>query len=545
MRNCLSEINLKKEPKFPFKKRPESGFSLFNINYNKKVNENNNNKINKKNENKIKNRSLKDLRESWKRKFQINFAHNERKFLKAKISPEVIRSKLLIKEMIQPDILKLKNPKWNQSVILDKRIDYDSIYDLSIFDKRIINNSFSDNERTSFRKFTRKKFIKALIEENEKKKKKKQKKKKKEKKQKKIQKIEKNEKTEKNGKKENNEITEKKKKKLNLIHYNTIETKKTNFRNVKKITFEEIKLDEPINSKKIIYNLKEDLNPKNESQIDNIKNRNFLQRRSRIRPETTLNSEMVQRILIKHANQLLNSSRSLSDISFKKTGFKNKMLKTKTKLNIPLPLVYKFSNKRLLNKNSLNPNLNRIHFSIDDSSSNQSLNNNKNDNSIINENNSNKNNIISDKKNSFSSSKKSELNLNKNTNIISNYNNKNFKPFTDELLVERILTIESIKNEINPYHKNINILLPLVQMSKTIEIEENKLMEENKKKFKISEKLGKKKKEKFISQLDAFKLAYKKIYRNCVSEIKKQEKKIEKNYYEGFKHPGIYVYIFL
>ena len=50
MRNCLSEINLKKEPKFPFKKRPESGFSLFNINYNKKVNENNNNKINKKKE---------------------------------------------------------------------------------------------------------------------------------------------------------------------------------------------------------------------------------------------------------------------------------------------------------------------------------------------------------------------------------------------------------------------------------------------------------------------------------------------------------------
>ena len=159
MRNCLSEINLKKEPKFPFKKRTESGFSLFNINNNKKVNENNNNNINNKNENKIKNRSLKDLRESWKRKFQINFAHNERKFLKAKISPEVIRSKLLIKEMIQPDILKLKNPKWNQSVILDKRIDYDSIYDLSIFDKRIINNSFSDNERSSFRKFTRKKFI--------------------------------------------------------------------------------------------------------------------------------------------------------------------------------------------------------------------------------------------------------------------------------------------------------------------------------------------------------------------------------------------------
>ena len=87
-------------------------------------------------------------------KFCEHISNNERKFAKAKILPEVIKSKNLIKEMVKPDILQLKKPKWNNSVILEKRIDFDSIYDLSILNNRKFTNySFNDHERTNFRKF--------------------------------------------------------------------------------------------------------------------------------------------------------------------------------------------------------------------------------------------------------------------------------------------------------------------------------------------------------------------------------------------------------
>lgn len=498
MRKCGSEKTFNNtEPKFPFKKRPKSGFLLFNLTEDDKFNFNNNNK-----KNNIKTKSLKELREDWKRKIPLNFSNNERKFAKAKILPEVIKSKNLIKEMVKPDILQLKKPKWNNSVILEKRIDFDSIYDLSILNNRKFTNySFNDHERTNFRKFSRQKFLKALYGENKKKKKEKR----------------------------------KKKEKFPLLHYNTIETKKTNFRNVKKISFEEIKIEPPLNSKKIIFNLKEDLNPKNKFQIDNIKNRNFIQRRSKIRPETTLNNEMVKRLLNKHANQLLNSSRSFSDNSNKKDIFQKKIMKTKTKFNIPIPSIYNFSKKNSLNEKKIS----------DDILSNKNLIKTSN-NSLLN--NINENILTTSEKNSSDTNNinlKSEKSTTLNNNIkIINQTEKDFKPFTDELLVDKILTIESIKNEINPYHKKVNVLLPLVHLSKKIEKEEKYLIEENRKKNKICEALGKKKKEKLISKLDAFKLAYKKIYRNCVSEIKKQEDKIKNNYYEFYKHPGIYVYIF-
>ena len=175
MRKCGSEKTFNNtEPKFPFKKRPKSGFLLFNLTEDDKFNFNNNNK-----KNNIKTKSLKELREDWKRKIPLNFSNNERKFAKAKILPEVIKSKNLIKEMVQPDILQLKKPKWNNSVILEKRIDFDSIYDLSILNNRKFTNySFNDHERTNFRKFSRQKFLKALYGENKKKKKEKRKKKK-------------------------------------------------------------------------------------------------------------------------------------------------------------------------------------------------------------------------------------------------------------------------------------------------------------------------------------------------------------------------------
>ena len=505
MRKCESEtFNNNTNTKFPFKKRPKSGFLLFNLT------EENNTILNsnEKNNNNIK--SLKDLREDWKRKIPLNFTKNERKFSNVKISPEVIKSKNLIKEMIKPDILQLKKPKWNKSVILEKRYDFDSIYELSIYDKRkFTDNSFNENERSNFRKFSRHKFLKALYGEIKKKKKKKEKEKDK----------------------------EKKKEKFTLLHYNTIETKKTNFRNVKKISFEEVKIDPPINSKKIIFNLKEDLNPKNKSQVDNIKNRTFIHRRSKIRPETTLNNEMVQRLVNKHAYQLLNSSRSFDNNSSNNNIIKKKLIKTKTKFNVPIPLLYNFSKKNSLNQNNISDSLNKKKMK----NSTNSLFYNINENIVTTSENNSKNSSFTNINNNFKSDKSTTLN---NIKII-NQSIKDYPSFTDELLVERILTIESIKNEINPYHKKVNVLLPLVHLSKTIEKEEKLLMEENRKKNKICEALGKKKKEKLISKLDAFKLAYKKIYRNCVSEIKKQEEKIKNNYYEFFKHPGIYVYIFI
>ena len=131
MRRCESEThNNKTEPKFPFIKRPKSGFLLFNLTEENKFILNNN----EENNNNIK--SLKDLRKDWKRKIPLDFSKNERKFSNAIISPEVIKSKNLIKEMVKPDILQLKKPKWNNSVILEKRFDCDSIYELSIYDKR-------------------------------------------------------------------------------------------------------------------------------------------------------------------------------------------------------------------------------------------------------------------------------------------------------------------------------------------------------------------------------------------------------------------------
>ena len=514
MRRCESEThNNKTEPKFPFIKRPKSGFLLFNLTEENKFILNNN----EENNNNIK--SLKDLRKDWKRKIPLDFSKNERKFSNAIISPEVIKSKNLIKEMVKPDILQLKKPKWNNSVILEKRFDCDSIYELSIYDKRKFTHySFNENERSTFRKFSRQKFLRALYGENKQKKKKKEKKK------------------EKDKKKEKEKEKEKKKEKFTLIHYNTIESKKTNFKNIKKISFEEVKIDPPINSKKIIFNLKEDLNPKNKSQVDNIKNRNFMQRRSKIRPETTLNNEMVQRLVNKHANQLLNSSRSLSNNSSQNIFFKKKINKTKTKFNIPIPLIYNFSKKNSLNQPNISDSLNKKIMK----NSNNSLISNLNDNILTASEKNSKNSSYSHY-NNLKTDKSTTIN---NIKII-NQSIKDFQPFTDELLVQKILTIESIKNEINPYHKKVNVLLPLVHLSKTIEKEEKLLMEENRKKNKIDLTLGRKNKEKLISKLEAFKIAYKKVYRNCVSEIKKQEEKIKNNYYEFFKHPGIYVYIFI
>ena len=191
MRRCESEThNNKTEPKFPFIKRPKSGFLLFNLTEENKFILNNN----EENNNNIK--SLKDLRKDWKRKIPLDFSKNERKFSNAIISPEVIKSKNLIKEMVKPDILQLKKPKWNNSVILEKRFDCDSIYELSIYDKRKFTHySFNENERSTFRKFSRQKFLRALYGENKQKKKKKEKKKKKNKKKEKKKKKKKKKKT--------------------------------------------------------------------------------------------------------------------------------------------------------------------------------------------------------------------------------------------------------------------------------------------------------------------------------------------------------------
>ena len=194
---------------------------------------------------------------------------------------------------------------------------------------------------------------------------------------------------------------------------------------------------------------------------------------------------MVKRLLNKHANQLLNSSRSLSDNSNKKDIFQKKIMKTKTKFNIQITSIYNFSKKNSLNEKKIS----------DDILSNKNLIKTSN-NSLLN--NINENILTTSEKNSSDTNNinlKSEKSTTLNNNIkIINQTEKDFKPFTDELLVDKILTIESIKNEINPYHKKVNVLLPLVHLSKKIEKEEKYLIEENRKKNKICEALGKKKK---------------------------------------------------
>ena len=54
---------------------------------------------------------------------------------------------------------------------------------------------------------------------------------------------------------------------------------------------------------------------------------------------------MVQRLVNKHAYQLLNSSRSFDNNSSNNNIIKKKLIKTKTKFNVPIPLLYNFSKK--------------------------------------------------------------------------------------------------------------------------------------------------------------------------------------------------------
>ena len=59
--------------------------------------------------------TLPKLKEKWNKKFKLNFNLNHKKFPDDLISAKVKESKTYIKDLIDPDVLGIKNKKWNNS----------------------------------------------------------------------------------------------------------------------------------------------------------------------------------------------------------------------------------------------------------------------------------------------------------------------------------------------------------------------------------------------------------------------------------------------
>jgi hypothetical protein len=65
--------------------------------------------------------TLKKLKNEYKRKTEINFDYNFKKFSDDIILPNIIESKKYIKNLLNPDILELKQKKWDNSTDINNK----------------------------------------------------------------------------------------------------------------------------------------------------------------------------------------------------------------------------------------------------------------------------------------------------------------------------------------------------------------------------------------------------------------------------------------